>query len=167
MWNLWRCPTYTNTCQRCFSLSLFFSHFGCLCLFSLLLWFINKIKLYTCLASFWCVCLRVRVWGIWLAGVTVVSPSSTGTSARHQHSSSNNSNCSSSSSNSSSSSFAAALRHLAKQAGGPTQSTIHSDPGDLALLPWMMFFRTPLATIVTENAVVPLLRSLFFWFTAS
>ncbi|KAI9558321.1 hypothetical protein GHT06_015074 [Daphnia sinensis] len=60
---------------------------------------------------------------------SVVSPPSSGTSARHQHNggSSNNSNSSSSSSNSSSSSFAAALRHLAKQAGGPTQSTIHSD----------------------------------------
>lgn len=78
----------------------------------------------------------------WLAGVTVVSPPSSGTSARHQHNggSSNNSNSSSSSSNSSSSSFAAALRHLAKQAGGPTQSTIHVDQGDLALLPSMFFF---------------------------
>jgi hypothetical protein len=88
--------------------------------------------------------LLFGVWGIWLTGDTVVSPPSNGTSARHQLNggSSNNSNSSSSSSNSSSSSFAAALRHLAKQAGGPTQSTIHSDPGDLALLPWM-FFRTP------------------------
>ncbi|XP_057379989.1 uncharacterized protein LOC130702329 [Daphnia carinata] len=59
----------------------------------------------------------------------VVSPPSSGTSARHQHNGGSSNNSNSSSSSSSSSSFAAALRHLAKQAGGPTtQSTNHSDP---------------------------------------
>ena len=78
------------------------------------------------------------VWGGLSLGATVVSPPSTGTSARHQHNNSSgggSSSNSSSSSSSSSSSFAAALRHLAKQAGGPTttatQSTNHSDPGTI------------------------------------
>ena len=127
------CPVVRDIFVTAIPLSLSFSFsFGGVFILSSFFSFIHFIIYIYFWLLFW------FVWGGLSLGATVVSPPSTGTSARHQHNNSSgggSSSNSSSSSSSSSSSFAAALRHLAKQAGGPTttatQSTNHSDPGTI------------------------------------